>query len=116
MVEKEIKILARPTKNTTWIIADAEGRGGLEMVMLFGNKGTYGIIENVFTKEEHRGEGVASKLIDAAKTLAAEKNFYKLVLTCSEELKPFYRKLGFGWQDQGQAYCMRLDFNYQKNS
>ena len=70
---------------------------------------------NAYVKEEYRGQGIASELVETAKSLAAEKKFYKIVLTCSEALLPFYKRLGFEWQEQGQAYCMRLDFNYIKD-
>ena len=105
-----MKVTVRPTRSATWIVEDHQCRGRLEIVVLMNQRGSYGIIENVFVKEEHRRSGVATKLIEAAKSIAVEKKLYKLVLTCSEELKPFYSKLGFGWQEDGQAYCMRLDF------
>ena len=110
-----MRVIARPTRAVVWIIEDEQHRGRLEMVVLINKKGSYGIIENVFVKEEYRGQGIASELVETAKSLAAEKKFYKIVLTCSEALLPFYKRLGFEWQEQGQAYCMRLDFNYIKD-
>lgn len=110
-----MKVTVRPARSVVWIIEDDQRRGRLEMVVLMNQKGSYGIIENVFVKKEHRKLGIATNLIEAAKSLAAEKKFYKIVLTCSEFLVPFYRKLGFEWQEEGQAYCMRLDFSYIKD-
>ena len=94
-----------------WLLKDSEGRASLEIVVMFNKKGSYGIIENVFVEEKYRNKGIASLLVEEAKHLAVEKQFYKLVLTCSNELMSFYKKLDFKWQEDGQAYCMRLDLN-----
>lgn len=106
-----MKIKKYGLKARVWVLKDDKDRGRLEMVVLKNDKGSYGIIENVFVKPKHRGKGIASALLEKAQELAKEKHFYKIVLTCSNELVEFYKKLGFEWQGSGQAYCMRVDFN-----
>lgn len=104
-----MKILKSGTYVRLWTLIDSERRGKLEMVMLQNKSGSYGIIENVFVEEEHRGQGIASQLVTEAVSLAKEKGFYKITLTCSDELTPFYAKLGFKWHLLGQSHCMRMD-------
>ena len=77
-------------KNVNLFVFNEQDKGSAEMVILHNDKGYYGIVENVFVKPEHRGKGIARKLIDEIKALAATLNLYKIVLTCSEKLIPFY--------------------------
>ena len=105
----KIKKFGKSTR--VWVLIDQDDRGKLEMVVMSNDKGSYGIIENVFVKKQHRGKGIASKLVEEAIVLARTKRFYKIVLTCSEDLISFYKALDFEWQEGGQAYCMRIDLN-----
>ena len=90
-----------------WVFEEEGGR--LEMLVHSNQKGRYGIIENIFVEEESRNKGVATKLITSAKKVAATAYLYKIVLTCSKDLMDFYKCRGFEWQENGQAYCMRMD-------
>ena len=96
-------------KNVSLFVFKEEDKGSAEMVVLYNKKGYYGIIENVFVEPEHRGKGIAKKLINEMKALAVTLDLYKIVLTCSEKLTSFYYGQGFEWQDDGQGYCMRID-------
>ena len=92
-----------------WVFEEEGGR--LEMIVHSNNKGRYGIIENIFVEKEYRNKGVATKLIEAAKDAAETAYLYKIVLTCNKDLMGFYKNQEFKWQENGQAYCMRIDLN-----
>ena len=105
----ENKIYRIPFWARLWKFADSESRGSLELVVLQNKKGSYGIIENVFVKEEFRNQGIASSLIKEAIETSKQKGFYKITLTCADDLTYFYAKLGFAWHPLGQSHCMRID-------
>ena len=86
--------------------------GSLQMVLMQNEKGQYGIIENVFVKEQFRKQGIASNLVAEAVKLAKRLKMYKIVLTCSEDLTPMYAKMGFTWYPEGQSHCMRMNLQY----
>ena len=90
-----------------WAFEQEGGR--LELLVHSNEKGYYGIIENVFVEEEYRKKGVATRLIEEAKEKAELLDLYKIILTCSKDLVDFYKCRGFEWQENGQAYCMRID-------
>ena len=108
----ENKIYRSPSWVRLWVFTDSESRGRLELVVLQNTKGSYGIIENVFVKEEFRNQGVASSLIKEAIETSKQKGFYKITLTCSEDLAPMYTKMGFTWYSEGQSHCMRMNLQY----
>lgn len=55
----------------------------------------YGFIEDVIVKEKNRGNGSGFKIIKHIKDYCKENNFYKITLTCNNDLVPFYKKNGF---------------------
>ena len=105
-----MKVYRIPYWARLWRFIDTDRRGSLDLVTLQNAKGSYGIIENVFVKEEFRNQGIASSLIKEAIQTAKEKNLYKITLTCTDEMISFYSRLGFEWKSSGQGYCMRIDF------
>ena len=105
----ENKICRSPSWVRLWTFTDSESRGSLELVILQNEKGSYGIIENVFVKEEFRNQGIASSLIKEAIETSKQKGFYKITLTCSEDLTAMYTKMGFTWHSRGQSHCMRMN-------
>lgn len=66
-----------------------------------------GLIEDIWTDENYRQRGLASKIMKRLIEIAKEKDCYKCVLVCSNENKNFYSKLGFKEHQNG----MRLDLN-----
>tara|TARA_Y100001963_G_C6733840_1_gene425292 strand:- start:218 stop:544 length:327 start_codon:yes stop_codon:yes gene_type:complete len=103
------KIYRSPSWARIWTFTDYDSKGSLQLIVLKNDKGSYGIIENVFVKEEFRNKGIATSLIREAIETSRQKGFYKITLTCSDELTYFYAKLGFSWHPLGQSHCMRLD-------
>jgi len=62
---------------------------------IFNNFAIYGSIEDVIVKKEYRGEAVGISIINKVVNYCKENNFYKITLTCKENLIPFYEKNNF---------------------
>ena len=54
-----------------------------------------GHIEDIVVKNNFRGKGISKAILDMLKSIAREKNCYKIILDCSESLKTFYNKCEF---------------------
>lgn len=74
------------------------------------NGGMVGHIEDVVVSKEHQGEGIGLKLINALIQYAKKKGCYKTVLDCTDEVMPFYKKLGF----KHFSNSMRIDHRSKK--
>lgn len=57
--------------------------------------GMVGHIEDVAVKKEFQGKGVGQELVKALIAYAEKVGCYKTVLDCTDEVMPFYEKLGF---------------------
>ena len=69
--------------------------------------GLVGHIEDVVTHKDFRKIGVGSSLIEASLDFARNAGCYKVILDCSEENVPFYKKLGF----ERRSIQMRIDLH-----
>lgn len=69
------------------------------------NCSQYGLIDMVCVREEFKGMGVGSLLIDHLVNIAKKEECYKISLICVKKLIPFYEKNGFYKNDDE----MRLD-------
>jgi len=69
----------------------------------------FGLIEDVFVNESHRGDGLGSGLVDEVIAAAREANCYKLIAT-SRDSRPkvhdLYRRIGF--EDHGREFRMNF--------
>ena len=54
-----------------------------------------GHIENIFIDKNHRGNGYGEKIVKKLLEYAKNKKCYRVDLTCTEELIPFYIKNNF---------------------
>ena len=72
--------------------------------------GKVGHIEDVVVSKEYQGEGVGLKLIKVLIQYAERKGCYKTVLDCTDEVMPFYKKLGF----KHFSNSMRFDHRSKK--
>ena len=54
-----------------------------------------GHIEDIVVSKEMRGKEISKKILDMLKLIAREKNCYKVILDCNEEVKKVYIKNGF---------------------
>lgn len=52
-------------------------------------------IEDVVVSKKNQGSGIGKKLIEAALNYAKNAGCYKTILDCSDEVRPFYEKIGF---------------------
>tara|TARA_B110000438_G_scaffold108250_1_gene106353 strand:+ start:74 stop:511 length:438 start_codon:yes stop_codon:yes gene_type:complete len=57
--------------------------------------GIVGHIEDVVVSKEFQGLEIGKKIIKYVLELAKNQGCYKTILDCSNEIKPFYEKLGF---------------------
>ncbi len=61
-------------------------------------------IEDVVVSKEHQGKGIGEMLMNSLLELAKDNNCYKTILDCSDEVKPFYEKIGFKRTSNGMRY------------
>jgi len=66
--------------------------------------GLVGHIEDVVVRKDYEGTGVGMKLIRSLLACAKEKNCYKTILDCKDDVKPFYEKIGFQEESNGMRY------------
>jgi len=65
-----------------------------------------GIIEDIWTDENHRRKGLASEVVQTLIDIGQDHKVYKIVLDCADHNVHFYEKFGFHkWQNS-----MRKDF------
>lgn len=67
--------------------------------------GLVGHIEDVVVTKSFQGKGVGEKLIQASLDYAKKHGCYKTILDCSDDVKPFYEKIGF----KKHSNSMRFD-------
>ena len=61
-------------------------------------------IEDVVISKEHQGKGIGELLIKELLKFAKESDCYKTILDCSDDVKPFYEKIGFKKHSNGMRY------------
>jgi glucosamine-phosphate N-acetyltransferase len=67
--------------------------------------GTVGHIEDVVVDKNYQGQKIGEKIIRHLLDVAKTKNCYKTILDCTDDVKPFYEKLGF----KHNANALRFD-------
>jgi len=60
--------------------------------------GLVGHIEDVVVRKEYEGKGIGIKLVMSMLERAKEKNCYKTILDCKDDVKQFYERIGFRLQ------------------
>ena len=68
------------------------------------NGGNVAHIEDVVVSKEYQGKGIGEKIMNSLLELAKNNNCYKTILDCSDEVKPFYEKIGFKRNSNGMRY------------
>ena len=92
MEQEHSDILVAKYKNT------AIGMVTMQRVISSAEGGYAGLVEDVIVKEEYRGMGIGSKLIEDIVTLAKTKGYVRLQLAADKANQPaldFYTKHGF---------------------
>ncbi|MGY5147998.1 MAG: GNAT family N-acetyltransferase [Candidatus Nitrosopumilus sp. bin_7KS] len=59
------------------------------------NGGLVGHIEDVVVNKEHQGKKIGEKIMKYLINISKNRGCYKTILDCTEDVKPFYEKLGF---------------------
>ena len=67
--------------------------------------GLVGHIEDVVVRKDCEGKGIGIKLVTSLLERAKEKNCYKTILDCKDDVKQFYERIGF----KRRSICMRYD-------
>lgn len=68
------------------------------------NGGLVGHIEDVVVRKDMQGKKIGEKLIHESLTYAKSQGCYKTILDCTDEVKPFYEKIGFKKTSNGMRY------------
>ena len=66
--------------------------------------GLVGHIEDVVVRKDYEGKGIGNKLVTSMLERAKEKNCYKTILDCKDDVKQFYEKIGFKYESNGMRY------------
>ncbi len=61
-------------------------------------------IEDVVVSKNYQGKGIGEMLMRSLLDLAKDNNCYKTILYCSDEVKPFYEKIGFKRTSNGMRF------------
>ena len=54
-----------------------------------------GHIEDVVVSDKHQGKGIGRRLINRAIEISQEKNCYKVILDCKDNMVDYYKQCGF---------------------
>ena len=99
---KAEKIFENISSNPNHIIAIAELDGKIvaSTTLLIELKfihagGLVGHIEDVVVDKNFQGQKIGVKIIKYLLEIAKNRGCYKTILDCTDEVKPFYEKLGF---------------------
>jgi len=66
--------------------------------------GLVGHIEDVVVRKDYEGKGIGIKLVMSMLERAKEKNCYKTILDCNDDVKQFYERIGFKHESNGMRY------------
>jgi len=66
--------------------------------------GLVGHIEDVVVRKDYEGKGIGIKLVTSILECAKEKNCYKTILDCKDDVKQFYERIGFKHESNGMRY------------
>ncbi len=99
---KAKEIFEKINANPDHIIAVAELDGKIvgATTLLIESKfihdgGLVGHIEDVVVDKEYQGQKIGEKIMNYLIEIAKNRGCYKTILDCTEDVKPFYEKLGF---------------------
>ena len=102
------KIKSNPSHVIFVAIVDGKVVGSTTMLIepkFIHNGGKVAHIEDVVVTKEYQGKGIGEKLIRSLLDYAKKNDCYKTILDSSDDVKPFYEKIGF----KKHSNCMRFD-------
>jgi len=68
------------------------------------NGGLVGHFEDVVVRKDYEWKGIGIKLVMSLLERAKEKNCYKTILDCKDDVKQFYERIGFKHESNGMRY------------
>ena len=99
---KAEEIFEKIDSNPDYVIAVAEldgkvvGATTLLLEQKFIHKGgLVGHIEDVVVNKDFQGQKIGEKIMKYLLEIAKNRGCYKTILDCTDDVKPFYEKLGF---------------------
>ncbi len=104
------KIKSNPNHLVFVVILDDKVAGSTTLLIepkFIHQGGKVGHIEDVVIAKEFQGSGIGEKLINFVLEYAKKNDCYKTILDCSDDVKPFYEKIGF----KKHSNSMRFDHN-----
>ncbi len=100
--EKAKEVFQKINTNKDHIIAVAELDGkivGSTTLLIeqkfIHNGGLVGHIEDVVVDKDFQGKKIGEKIMKYLLEIAKNRGCYKTILDCTDDVKPFYEKLGF---------------------
>jgi len=100
--DKAVTIFEKIDSNPDHIIAVAELDGKIvgSTTLLIEQKfihdgGRVGHIEDVAVSKDFQGKKIGEKIMKHLLEIAKSRGCYKTILDCTDDVKPFYEKLGF---------------------
>ena len=112
--DKADEVFEKINSNPDYIIAVAEldgkivGATTLLIEQKFIHKGgVVGHIEDVVVDKNFQGQKIGEKIMNYLLDIAKNRGCYKTILDCTDDVKPFYEKLGF----KTVANELRFDHN-----
>ena len=109
--EKAMKVFEKINLNSNHFVyvAILDGRvvGSTTMIIepkFIHDGGNVAHIEDVVVSREYQGKGIGEMLMQSLLDLAKDSNCYKTILNCSDDVKPFYEKIGFKITSNGMRY------------
>ena len=110
-IEKAKEIFEKISTNSNHFVyvAILDGRVIGSTTMLIEPKfihdgGNVAHIEDVVVSKDYQGKGIGEMLMRSLLELAKDNNCYKTILDCTDEVKPFYEKIGFKITSNGMRY------------
>jgi len=94
------------------VVAELDGRivGATTLLIeqkFIHNGGLVGHIEDVVVNKDFQGQKIGEKIMKYLLEIAKSRGCYKTILDCTDDVKPFYEKLGF----KHNANALRFDHN-----
>lgn len=102
------KISSDPNEAIYVAVIDSKVVGAASIIIeqkFIHGGGKAGHIEDVVVAKEFQGRGIGQKVVRALLEHAQKHGCYKTILDCSDDLIPFYEKLGF----KKYSNAMRFD-------